>query len=155
MFFLQFSGLCETQIYSQTSIQSNFLFPIELRALNLRNTCHFAVEENLVVLCVCVCVCTAALPKVPRRREDLCQFVITHKLPSFMKYQITNWPSVRFPAWKWDCNIGTSIRITERATLSPSPAELASLRHFTARRRHARTTQNDNEGQTQTFSLCS
>lgn len=40
----------------QESIQSNFLFPIELHALNLRNTCHFAVEENLVVLCVCVCV---------------------------------------------------------------------------------------------------
>lgn len=71
-----------------------------------------------VYIFVWVCVCLAVLPKVPWRSEDLCQFVIRHKLPSFMKYQITNWPSIRFPAWKWDCNIWASIRITERAVLS-------------------------------------
>lgn len=92
---------------------------------------HFAFwKTNLPFLSVCVG--TVVLPKVPWRREDLCQFVIRHKLPNFMKYQITNWPSVRFPAWKWDCNIWASIRITERARQTQLPtAELARLCHFT------------------------
>lgn len=73
------------------------------------------LEEKLCSF-QCMCACVHSL--VPWRTDDPFQFVLRHKLPNFMKYQITNWPRVRFPTWKWDCNIWASIRITGRATLS-------------------------------------
>lgn len=72
----------------QESIQSNFLFPIELHALNLRNTCHFAVEENLVVLCVCVCVYCCTTKGSPEEGRSLS---VCHRTQAAKFYEIPNY----------------------------------------------------------------